>query len=506
MTDYQFSDHADLQMLLEQDKNTHLYSGVAALAGWDQETFMPPKAAAMRAKQLGALAELIHTEQTKPARNDLLKKVEDALYKNPEQFTDTDKAFIRDSRRGYNQAIKLPAEFVRRLEEHTSVSLESWKQARSTADFSIWQKDLEKFVALTKQQAEYIGYAESPYDALLDMYEVGLKQSNVQSVFDPLKDFTINLLQTIQTKTAADDAIVRRSYATDVQRTLCANIAKGLGYDFAAGRLDPSTHPFSTSVGTRFDSRITTRYEERDLLMAVGSTIHEVGHALYEQGIAESLDGTLLGGGVSLGIHESQSRLWENMVGKSEEFWQHWFPVLCTMFPNVLQASEQQQFIDAVHLVQPSPIRIESDEVTYNLHIILRYELEVALISGDLHIQDLPEAWREKVRTYLGLEVTNDAEGVLQDIHWSMGSFGYFPTYTLGNLYAAQFWDTLQRQIPTVRAEMATGNYGSILTWLRTNIHAAGSVYYPADLCTNVTGSVLDPLYLERYLTTQYGA
>lgn len=506
MTDYQFSHHTDLQTLIEQDKHTHLYSGIAALAGWDQETCLPPKAAAVRAKQLGALAELIHSEQIKPERNDLLKKVEEDCTNNPNNFTVTDKAFIRDSRRGYDQAIKLPAAFVRTLEEHTSVSLESWKQARTTADFSVWQQDLETFLTLTKQQTEYLGYKDSPYDALLDMYEVGLTKNTVAAVFDPLKVFTINLLQTISAKTTVDDSIIKRVFDTDTQRAFCTNIAERLGYDFKAGRLDPSTHPFSTSLGTKFDSRITTRYEEKDLLMAVGSTIHEVGHALYEQGVATSLDGTLLGSGVSLGIHESQSRLWENMVGKSPEFWQYWFPILCDMFPGVVQPSEQQEFIEAVNLVEPNPIRIESDEVTYNLHIILRYELEVALIHGDLHVKDVPEAWRAKVREYLGLELENDSQGVLQDIHWSMGSFGYFPTYTLGNLYAAQFWNTLETTIPAVKQQMEQGDFAPILEWLRTNIHSAGCVHYPADLCVNVTGSALQPVHLECYLTKKYAA
>ena len=499
-----FSSNSQIQELLEISRHVQVLRGVCNLLEWDQETMMPSKAAAARAEQVAAVDSLAHSVLTSSQVARVLYDCKVELTKNPSEFSDCDKALVKQFKRYHTKASKLPADFERELSMHSSRSVESWRAARNKSDFSIFENDLAKMVELKRREADLLGYEGSPYNALLDQFEEGLTVQFLDSVFGPVKEFSTKLLSEIMaTKKDADTAIFARNYNLDTQYTFSHALAAGLGFDFKAGRLDRSTHPFTSEFGTSSDVRITTRFFENQLSASILATVHEVGHALYEQGVDVVLDSTCLGGGVSLGIHESQSRLWENMVGKSAEFWQHWYPRLVQLFPQ-LALTEQEAFVTALNKVQPSFIRVDADEVTYNLHILLRYEIERDLIEGKIQVKDLPDVWNAKMNEYLGVVPDDAAKGVLQDIHWSGGAFGYFPTYSLGNLYAAQFWNSLKKDIPNVTEYIAKGESLVILNWLRDKIHKFGGVYPARELCTKVTGEELNSWYLMDYLNQKY--
>jgi carboxypeptidase Taq len=363
---------------------------------------------------------------------------------------------------------------------------------------------LEELVQLNIEKAERYGYEEHIYDALLDQFEPFMKTREVERVFDGLRDSLVDLVRRISEAPQVDDVFLHHSYPAERQELLGNEFLNALGYEFNRGRLDVSAHPFTTTLGPN-DVRITTRYHEDLFASAVFSTIHEAGHALYELGVDPKYHNTLLATGTSLGIHESQSRLWENMVGRSREFWSHWFPRVKELFPEQLSGVEKEQFYRAINRVEPSLIRIEADEVTYSLHVILRFQLEVKLMTGELEVKDLPEAWNTTMEELLGITPPSDAKGVLQDVHWSMGAIGYFPTYALGNLYGAQFLRTMLREIPDVYDKVAAGEFAPILSWLRERIHCHGAAKTPKELITEVTGEELDPEYFVRYLESKYG-
>lgn len=501
-----FTKNPDIQRLIEKSRHITYMRGILALLEWDQEVMMPRKAGFSRSQQMSIISELSHNALTDKENGKLIDRLVKELTRSPEAFTPSDKALVREFKRTYDRETKLPVKFVKELTEHTSQSLETWREAREKKDFSIFEKDLQKSFELARQKADYYGYTESPYDALLDLFEQGLTESKVKSIFEPLKEFTKKFVTDITASNVKiNNDILHRNYPIDKQLAFNNALAEGIGYDFEAGRLDKSTHPFTTEFGTSTDVRITTRFYENEVNSSVMATIHEVGHALYEQGISHQLDATIIGTGVSLGIHESQSRMWENFVGRTPEFWAHWFPTFASYFSDVVNVDEQANFVKALNMVSPSFIRVEADEVTYNLHIILRFELECALVKGDLKVKDLPEAWNAKMQEYLGATPPDDSKGVLQDIHWATGGIGYFPTYTLGNLYAAQFWATIQKQIPNLRQEISKGNTDILLKWLREKLHVYGSVYTPAELCEMISGESLNPEYLKSYLKQKFG-
>jgi carboxypeptidase Taq len=503
MTNHTFSNHPTITLLCSLQEPVALLGGAGALLGWDQETYMPTRAAEARAKQLGYVSVLMHERMIANEMHEALKAAEDFVHTNP--ATDADKGLVREARRTYDLATKLPTAFVQECSEHDSRAMESWKQARSTNTFSIWAEDFAKTVALCKQKAEYVGYTDSPYSALLNEYEPGTSVDEVKNIFTALKLFIEPALRTVVARPKVDTSILHRTYPIAQQQKFNEHMAACLGYNFEAGRLDVSTHPFSTNIGSKYDCRITTRYKEDNIWYAIGSTIHEIGHALYEQGIADSLEYTSIGGGVSLGIHESQSRLYENMIGKSVAFWQYMYPKLVEHFPTVLALEEQDAFVAAINAVEPGYIRTEADELSYNLHIILRFEIEVALMNGEISVHDVPEVWNQKMQQLFGFTPPTIAQGCLQDVHWSMGSLGYFPTYTLGNVYSAKLWQAMQAQHPDLSAQIAQGNVQLPLTWLRSNVHEHGAVYTPKELCMRATGETLTTHALEGYFSKKFG-
>lgn len=472
-----------------------LYDIAAATAvlQWDQETYMPIKGVIHRSRQLATLSTIYHQKLTSAKTRKLLK---DAKPK-----TEVDKALVRELKRSYDKATCLPERLVAEMSEATSVGLEAWKKAREEKNFSIFQKPLERILKLKLEQANLVGFKQSPYDALLDDFEPGLTARKVSAIFDPLKLEITKLIPEIlkRQKEPTKRFLTGQHFPKDKAKEATEEILKKMGYDFEAGRQDISTHPFTTNFGHR-DVRVTNRFHPENFQSSIFSAVHEGGHALYEMGIGDNLANTFLGSGTSLGIHESQSRMWENLIGRSLPFWQYWTPYLMGIFPDQLAGATPEKLFKEVNLVKPDFIRVEADEVTYNLHIILRFEIEKDLVEGKILVKDLPEVWNTKMKTLLGVTPSNDALGVLQDIHWSQGSIGYFPTYTLGNLYAAQFF----RQMPNMDKHVASGNFEPILTWLRKNIHQYGSIYRPDVLCKKVTDEALNPKYFTKYLKKKY--
>ncbi len=472
-----------------------------ALLGWDQETYMPDGGAAERAEQLATIYKIAHEKFTADEIGELLEAVQPLA----EQLDDDadDAALLRVTRRDYDKARKLPTDLVVALSRATSHGVESWKKARAANDFAAFQPHLEKIVDLTIQKAEVLGYEEHIYNALLDDYEPDMKISQINPIFRQVKDATVPLVAAINAQSPIDDSFLHQYFDPKTQWDFGVAVVKDFGYDFTHGRQDKSAHPFTTSFGVG-DVRITTRILENYLPSALFSTMHEAGHGMYEQGIAPSLARTPLRDGASLGIHESQSRMWENVVGRSMGFWQHYYPTLQKSFSDQLGNVPLETFYRAINKVTPSLIRVEADEVTYNLHIFVRFELEQALVTGELKVADLPEAWNEKYRAYLGVTPDSDTNGVMQDIHWSSGLIGYFPTYSLGNILSMQFFNKMVAENPAVPAEIARGKFDTVLGWLKENIHRHGRKYTPAELIERVTGGGIDAQPYIKYITDKY--
>lgn len=464
---------------------------------WDQEVHMPEKGSAMRAKTLGYLSGVLH-DQFLAINN---KRLLDRLRKTVGAGRSPEAAVVRDVVRAYDREKKLPKKFVEELSIVCSEAQTVWAKARAASDFTMFAPHLKKVVALKRKEAKLVGYTDSPYDALLDVFEPGMTSRQLTKLFDELKTKLLPLIP----KHKKAPTLPKGTYSLEAQREFNAFVAKSMGFDFTAGRLDVSTHPFTIHFHPE-DVRMTTRYRENDPLYSVGSTIHETGHALYEQGLPAEHFGTALAESISLGIHESQSRSWENMIGKSRGFWTHFFPHLKAAFPKQLKAITLDQLLAVVNHVEPSFIRTEADEVTYNLHVILRFEIEKDLIEGKIDVDDLPAVWNKKMKDYLGVDVPNDALGVLQDVHWSGGMIGYFPTYVLGNLYAAQFYEAAKKSIRGLEGMYAKGKFAPIREWLRTNIHIHGKRYTADELVKKVTGKKLSAEAFATYLEKKYRA
>ena len=471
-----------------------------SLLSWDQYTYMPPGAAQARAQQLATLTKIAHQHLTDPRIGSLIDQLERSGF--PEGTEEG--AMVRLARRALDQAVKLPGEFVEELSRLTSLANGVWVEARQASDFKMFAPSLEKLIEFKRQEADYLGFDEHPYDALHDQYEQGSRVSVLRKVFAQLRDAIVPLVQEIvEHGRPVSDAPVRQQFDEARQEQFGIEVVRDFGYDFSRGRLDRTVHPFAQGM-SKYDVRITTRYQQDFLNPALFGTMHEAGHAMYEQGIADEYQRTPLGDTVSLGIHESQSRMWENLVGRSLAFWQHAYPRLQELFPEQLKHVSLEQFHAAVNKVEPSLIRVEADEVTYNLHIMIRFELELALLEGTLEVADLPEAWNAKYQEYLGLTPPNDTLGCLQDIHWAIGLVGYFPTYTLGNIMSVQLFDAAKRAHPELESEVAQGQFGSLLTWLRENVHVHGARYEPSELLRRATGSTLDAGPYIQYLTAKF--
>jgi len=489
-----------LHELRELDQKIHRLAAIKATLEWDQETNLPPAGIDERSEQLALLGGLIHDLQTSPHLGPLTEGLGEATLSN-----DADRALVRLHKRQYDRASKLPKELVERSARLTGLSQAVWAQARKNNDFPAFAPYLDQLVSLAREQADLLGYADHPYDALLDEYEPGTTSAEVTQVFAGLEAGVADLVRRIGSRPQVRNDFLSRNYPRDLQEKMGRQVATDLGFDWQAGRLDVTTHPFMTSLGPR-DIRITTRYDENFFNMALYGIIHETGHGLYEQGIDPALGASILGGGTSLGIHESQSRFWENFIGRSRPFVDRYFPTFQKAYPASLGDVDANAFYRGINLVEPSFIRVEADEVTYSLHIILRFRLEMALLEGSLKAADVPAAWNELFTKLFGVTPPDNAQGCLQDVHWAMGGLGYFPTYTLGNLYAAQFFDTLKTAVPDWESLVRGGDFAPILGWLRTNIHRHGSVYPAGELCRRVTGRPLDSQPFLTYLNAKFGA
>ena len=474
----------------------------SAVLRWDEETYMPPGGARARAEVLATLSRLTHERFVSAETRRLLEHAHEAL--NQLDPDSDDAALVRVTQRDYDHASKLPNDFVAERARAASQSTQVWRDARPRDDFAAFRPYLERMIDLARRTADYLGYAEHPYDALLDQYEPGVTSRDLEALFGRLRDATVPLVRAVGERAAAvDDAVLHQEFGEDSQREFALQIIGAFGYDTARGRLDTSAHPFSTEF-SRDDVRITTRFSPRSL-SAVFGAFHEAGHAMYAQGTAAALDRTPLADGASYGIHESQSRLWENLVGRSRPFWQHAFPRLRRCFPAQLGGTDAEAFYRAVNRVEPSLIRVEADEVTYNLHIILRFELERALLGGEVLARDLPALWKAKMATYLGVTPPTDADGVMQDIHWASGLIGYFPSYTIGNVASVQLFQAARGAHPDLEERLRGGEFAALLTWLRGHVHSVGRKFFPQDLLVRATGRPLTPEPYLAYLWEKFG-
>ncbi len=472
-----------------------------AILDWDEQTYMPQKGSPIRANTKAYLAGLLHEKFTSPEFSKLLKEVKEL--NDAGKLDDTQQVVFREVYREWEREKKLPSEYVTTLAQTTSEAHHVWATARKNNDFKSFLPYLKKIVELKKQEAKYIGYKESPYDALLDTFEPNLTARDLDEIFQPLKEFLIPFIKQIKnSKVKIGRKIIQGKFPIQKQQELLDLLAQKMGFPLDRSRIDISAHPFTTNFNAD-DVRITVKYDPKDIMPAVGSLIHEMGHAFYELGIPTENFGTALGESISLGIHESQSRVWENQIGKSRNFWKYFYPSLRKIFPQFKLVSFDD-FYKAINMSKPSLIRIESDEVTYNLHIIIRYELERALIEDKIKVEDMPRLWNEKIKEYLGIKVPDDADGVLQDVHWSGGMIGYFPTYSLGNLYSAQFYRAAKKEIKDLEERVAKGDFEKFHKWLNKNIHMHGKYYSAAQLVKKVTGEELNSKYFIEYIRQKY--
>jgi len=491
------ADDAHAQLTAEL-REIALLGSIGSVLGWDERTQLPAKGTDHRAAQATLLARLVHDRFTSPKVGDLLAALEAS------KPTDDAAAVAREVRRDYDRATKLPPKLVEEQTRTAVMAQAAWAEARAKSNFAAFAPWLEKILALSREQAECWGYTTCRYDALLEGYEPGARAADLAPVFADLQKQLSPLLPALEKITGAvDPARLEGEYPVETQRLLNREIAAAIGFDFEAGRIDTTVHPFCTEMGPR-DCRLTTRYDGRDFTSSLSGTMHEAGHGLYTQGLDAAHFGTPVGTYVSLGIHESQSRLWENQVGRSRAFWAHWYPRVQQIFPS-LASLPLEEFWLLVNRVKPSHIRVEADEVTYNLHIILRFEIEQKLLSGDLPVNDLPAAWNQRFEQIFGLAVPDDARGCLQDTHWALGLIGYFPTYTLGNLNSAQLYAAALKQDVAIGAEIEDGRYTRLLAWMREKIHRHGRRYSPPELIERATGEPLRATYFIDYLKTKYG-
>lgn len=505
--------------LIDHIKDANLLGSTGSILGWDQETLMPSKGLAHRTRQLAQIAKLTHQMRIDPRVGQWLGECEtdDALTSDPLTASAVN---LREIRRDYDKATKLPEALVVEMSETTSQAKHEWAEARKANDYGRFKPWLAKVVVLNQQKAECYGWDKTsgitpgggggePWDALADSFEAGMTAASVAEVFTPLRKRLVPLLEEILgSKTGPSNAFNELKLPIDQQMKFVKAISAAVGFDYDRGRLDESTHPFCSGTHCN-DVRMTTRFHEDNVNDALGSTLHESGHGIYEQGLPEAHIGTPMGSAVGLSIHESQSRMWENQVGRSWAFWSWCYPKLAEFFGDAACRLSMEEVYSGANIVNPGLIRVEADEATYNLHIMIRFEIERLLMKSELSVDDLPEVWNAKYKEYLQVDVPDDRRGCMQDIHWSMGAIGYFPTYTMGNLYCAQFFEAAKDQLGDLDAMFAEGNFTTLRTWLNTNIHAHGKRYRSADLVQHVTGKPLsaDPLmrHLEGKLRPLYG-
>lgn len=491
-----------LDQLLERMNTVTALGALGSLAAWDMNTILPEGAGEVRGAQMAVMQGIIHDKWVDPELAKLIQ--EQASVVQQPSHTDADRGLVRVALRDYEQSTKLPRSLVEEMARTEANSFNAWRKARVNNDFASFAPWLSRTIELQREVADHLGYTETRYDALLDLYEPGLTASRVDALFAPVRVVSSALLKRIQESGhTVDTSPLEGHFPSQKQVELCTELLKAIGYDFTRGVIAQSPHPFTINMGAPFDVRVTVRTNERLLQQSVMAAIHEGGHALYEQGSASTLANTPLAGGASLGIHESQSRLWENAIGRSTPFWQGQFHLVKQLFPEKYANIDAATFARALNHVEPSLIRVEADEVTYNLHIIIRFELEKMMVNGQVSVESMPRLWNEKYQEYLGITPPNDSDGILQDMHWTSG-FGYFPTYTIGNLCAAQILNTLYKAIPDLDERLAKGDTATLLNWLREHLYQYGSIYLPDELMRRVTGESLDSMYFTRYLTGKF--
>ena len=470
----------------------------AGVLHWDQEVNMPTRGANFRAQQLATLSEISHNFSVDTDYGKLLEKLD-----ADSNLSEDERRNVELSLKAFRKSQKYTAEFVKNHSISVSEAFQAWDNAKKQNDFSIFQAKLEKLVELKREECKLLGYSEHPYDALLDQYEPDTKTSDIEKVFEDVKEKLVPFVKELMAQRQHEDAFMYQHFEQQKQWDFGIDLLKQMGYDFESGRQDLSTHPFSIHFSAQ-DVRVTTRIDENNLNEMIWSCIHEGGHALYEQGMLNENYGLPLGEAISLGIHESQSRLWENNVGRGLSYWKANFSLLQSYFPAELKAVNAEQFYQAINVVKPSLIRTNADELTYHLHVMIRFEIEKALIEGSIEVKDLPQIWNAKYKKYLDIDVPSDSQGVLQDIHWSHGSFGYFPTYSLGSFYATQFYNQAKEEITDLEQEIEQGNMQPLLAWLRTNIHRHGKKYSAKNLCRKITGEKLNFNYFLSYAKEKY--
>jgi carboxypeptidase Taq len=474
-------------------------NSAVALLSWDQQTNMPPGGAEARGNQLATLGKISHVKFT----SEELGKLLESLSADGAGLDDDDAAQVRVTKREYDKATRVPAAFVGEMAVITTRAHEAWMEARAKADFGIFRPHLEKVVEMARKYIGFFPPADHPYDTLLDDFEPGMKTADVQAIFGPLRTKQVELIKAIAAAKQVDDAFLHGKYNEKKLLDFGVDVITKFGYDWDRGRQDKAPHPFETSFSVN-DVRITTRFEKENPTAMLFSSMHESGHAMYEQGINPAYERTPLRGGASLAVHESQSRMWENLVGRSLPFWEHFYPALQKQFPAQLGDVKLSKFYKAINKVQPSLIRVNADEATYNMHIMLRLELEIGMVEGSIAVKDLPGIWNAKMKEYLGVTPPDDALGVLQDIHWSGGAIGYFSTYALGNLISAQLWEKIVQDLPDLSDQIRAGKFEALLGWLREKVHRHGRKYEPQVLVEMITGSRIRSEPYVRYLTEKY--
>jgi carboxypeptidase Taq len=484
--------------LLQALKNAYWLGSTMGLLGWDEQVNLPPGSAEHRAGQSSYLADLHHRELTRPEVGEWL----DGLEAMEDRLTDDQRTVVKWTRRNYDRARKLPTKFVMEKTEHRSHAYHAWALARQKDDFASYAPILEKTLELAREESSLLGWGDRPYDYHVDQHDPGLTSARIDDLFGQLQTPLVELVGTIIDSPRQADLTLFKGFEVGQQERFIRRMVERLGFDFNRGRLDRSIHPFCGGDGA--DTRMTTRFDPDNPLDAIFSSIHETGHGLYAQGLPVAERSNPLGKSVGMAVHESQSRLWENQVSRSRSFWAYFEPFLREAFPSELATISSEELYLAINAVQRNPIRVDSDEVTYNLHILLRFQLEKALFAGEISVRDLPGEWSRLSLDLIGLEPANDAEGVLQDIHWSGGSFGYFPSYCLGNMMAAQLWYSVLEEIPDLEQGFGRGDFQPLLTWLREKIHRHGRRYDTDEIVLHSTGQPLGPEALLRYLKERY--
>ena len=487
-----------LTTLLEEVVDLH---HAASLIEWDEQVLMPPGGAMTHGEMVATIRKVAHEKFT----SDDVGRAIDELRRNPPSDDDTSDTsrLIAIASHDYEKSVRVPAEFVAEQAQAVSAAQHAWAAARAASDFAAFRPHLEKLVDLKRRYVGFFDPAEHPYDILLDDFEQGMTTADVRQIFSVLRPRQVALIRELAARPQVEDSFLHVPYGEDAMSEFARTVVTAMGFDWQRGRQDRSVHPFATGIGPD-DVRITTRFVKQEPLSLLFGVVHETGHALYEQGISPAFSRSLLGNAASLGVHESQSRLWENLVGRSLPFWEHFYPSLQQHFPSQLGAVSLDRFYRAINRVNPTLIRVESDEATYHLHIMLRVEMEIGLIEGRVSVAELPELWRTRMHEYLGVVPSDDAKGVLQDIHWSIGAFGYFATYTLGNLISAQLWSAFLRANSERDTQIRKGEFAPLLAWLRENIHRHGRKFLAQELVERVTGSRIDPEPYLQYLETKY--